>query len=178
MCARSYFFFKFSFCSFWANIIRFNVSNVSHIVLKLRPLSTRRFVCVDLFRMHQYCYHSSRLCMQTLTELWFVRSKGHKTSASFFSVVFKRTTKPDIILVSTSYRAEALQSVYWTFDEQITTAAATTNGNKIYLANKIVVFIFCLPSTKITNITLSAAVYWATLCSWYLNYELDERKTR
>lgn len=75
------------------------------------------FVCVDLIRMHQYCYQLSRICMQTLTESWFVRSKGH--TILFFFVCLKRTTKPDIIFVSTSCQSNAV--VYWTFrlsDEQ------------------------------------------------------------
>lgn len=111
-----------------ANIIRFNVSNVSHVVYKPQPLSTRRFVqcrrktlqldfgeCTILVSV-KFC--ACKYSVE-ITVGGFI-SGGKATKLS------KPTTKPEICtLVSVKHRCDA--SVYWTFQLKWRTNTKTPN---------------------------------------------------
>lgn len=107
---------------------------MSQIVLG--PLSTRRFVCVVRLCMHSIAI--SGFYMQTLIVRLVdgERSKGQKMSIFFFNSIFwnERTTKPDTHFFVGSHHVSLLNfSFEW--------RAAEKWQN--YLANKIVMFIFC-----------------------------------
>lgn len=96
---RLFFLFVLFVC---ANIIRFNVSNMSHIVHG--SLSTRRFVHVHI-ALCPACTSLS-VCMQTLAVNYFrFWSKGHTIFAN------DKTRDTDFF----GWRARCQHSVYWTF---------------------------------------------------------------